>query len=534
MRFRLNFHNFMFRSNSLSPFDRWIIGSIIGLSLLIGFVLIWGDQTIPRVRSFNWNNQVVEAKDRALLFTFSRPMDRASVEAHFQLSPAIPGKFSWAGRRMAYTLDYPAPYGQQYTVSLVQAQDYFQKRSIPDNQPFLSQFRSRDRAFVYLGVQGEEESRLILYNLTRQEKQILTPPDLVVVDFEPYPKSDRILFSATDRVQYEQGQFDLKIYSVTTGIEYSVLNSRLPDKPDAETDRNSPKAGEVKLLIESDTYQNLKFDLSPDGKTILVQRANKEQPGVDFGLWILREQSPLEPFKTQPGGDFLITPDSQSMVISQGQGVAVIPLNANSKSDGEPLDFLPQFGRVLSLSPNGREAAMIRFNTDYTRSLFLVTNQGQQVELWKTKGSIFNATFDPSNRILYCLGSQLLPTEAYQEEPILLAIDLTTAISSAKTPEEASNALPDSILAPLLRIPNQREIFTSLSPDGLALLFDQLELTPDKGTDSTAPRSSDSQLIHNSRLWILPLIPDRFQQVNAPLPTPEALPMSGLRPQWLP
>ena len=121
-----------------------------------------------------------------------------------------------------------------------------------------------------------------------------------------------------------------------------------------------------------------------------------------------------------------------------------------------------------------------------------------------------------------------------QEEPILLAIDLTTAISSAKTPEEASNALPDSILAPLLRIPNQREIFTSLSPDGLALLFDQLELTPDKGTDSTAPRSSDSQLIHNSRLWILPLIPDRFQQVNAPLPTPEALPMSGLRPQWLP
>ena len=506
----------MLRFDTLSPFDRWLLTSIVSLSLIIGLVLLWGDQTIPKVRSFNWDNQVVQAKERALIFTFNRPMDRASGEENLELNPTLPGKFSWAGRRMAYTLDNPLPYGEQYTVSLTQAKDFYQRRSIPNDQPFLAQFRSRDRAFIYLGVEGEEESRLILYNLTRQEKQILTPSDLVVVDFEPYPQSDRILFSAADRTQYQKGEFNLKVYTVTTGIEYA--------KADATPSQNLPKAGEIKLLIDSDAYQNLKFDLSPDGKTILIQRANKENPGVDFGLWILRENRPLEPLKTQPGGEFLITPDSQAIVIAQGQGVAVIPLGTKEKSEAEPLDFLPQFGRVLTLSPTGSQAAMIRFNTDYTRSLFLVTNQGQPIELWKTNGSIFNATFDTTNRILYCLGSQLLPGDEYQEEPLLLAIDLVAALKSPQTP----------IVTPLLRIPNQREIFTSLSPDGLALLFDQLELTQDNGSDPTAPRSSDSQVIRNSRLWILPLFPDRFQQPNLPLSAPEPLPLSGLRPQWLP
>jgi hypothetical protein len=442
---------------------------------------------------------------------------------------------------MAYTLEDPIPYGQTFTVKLAEAQDQFQQRSIPAEEPFLSQFKSRDQAFLYLGV-GEEENRLILYNLTRQEKQVLTPPDLVVVDFEPYPDSDRILFSAADRVQYEQGNFDLQIYSVTTGLSYRKPSSQPQGKA---------VGGQVKLLVPSDRYQNLKFDLSPDGKTIVVQRANKENPGVDFGLWILREGKPLEPLKTEPGGEFLITPDSKSMIMAQGQGLAVLPL----ESGADPLDFLPQFGRVMGLSPDGRQAAMVRFNSDYTRSLFLVTNQGDPTELWRTNGSILKVMFSPNREILYCLGSQLLPSETYEEEPFLLAIDLTAippttesaatesttvepTVESAETetesdpngetnpPETVENTLPPEALTPLLKLPVQRNISMSLSPDGIALLFDQVN-----ENDSTAASAPG---IETARLWILPLLPNQAEEEKTSLPSPEVLPLAGLHPQWLP
>jgi len=535
----------MMRS-ALSPLERWILVTIGVLTVLIVLLLVWGDQTVPRVRSFNWDNQVVGVQDRGLIFTFNRPMDRESVEQNLAITPPLQGKFSWAGRRMAYTLDDPIPYGQTFTVSLTKAQDQFNQRSIPVESPFSSQFKSRDQAFIYLGI-GEEEHQLILYNLTRQEKQILTPKDLVVVDFEPYPDSDRILFSAADRVQYDQGNFDLQIYSVNTGIDYQ----NGVDTPESEASKAI--GGQVKLLIPSDQYQNLKFDLSPDGKTIVVQRANKKNPGVDFGLWILREGKALEPLKTEPGGDFLITPDSKSMIMAQGQGLAVLPL----ESGAEPLDFLPQFGRVMGLSPDGRQAAMVRFNTDYTRSLFLVTNQGKPKELWRTNGSILKVIFSPDRQILYCLGSQLLPGDTYVEEPFFLAIDLTAAKSadpenpspnspqtSEADPEKtiASDStdepLPAEAIAPLLKLPIQRNISMSLSPDGIALLFDQVQqddqnMPPNIAPD-TAPNTAQSNSIDNARLWVLPLIPDRFEKQNNTLPSPEVLPLPGLSPQWLP
>jgi hypothetical protein len=566
----------MMRS-ALSPLERWILVTIGVLTVLIILLLVWGDQTVPRVRSFNWDNRVVSAQDRGLILTFNRPMDRDSVEENLAITPALPGKFSWAGRRMAYTLDDPIPYGQTFTVSLAKAQDQFKQRSIPVDSPFSSQFKSRDQAFVYLGI-GEEEHQLILYNLTRQEKQILTPKDLVVVDFEPYPESDRILFSAADRVQYDQGNFDLQIYSVTTGIDYQQ------GVTSAEAQASEVTAGEVKLLIPSDEYQNLKFDLSPDGKAIVVQRANKKNPGVDFGLWILREGKALEPLKTEPGGDFLITPDSKSMIMAQGQGLAVLPL----ESEAEPLDFLPQFGRVMGLSPDGRQAAMVRFNTDYTRSLFLVTNQSKPKELWRTNGSILKVIFSPDRKILYCLGSQLLPGDTYVEEPFFLAIDLTAALESgssepstsdnstsenpvpknqtpenqtSETPnpenlapepvgpqmpnsdpnsnpnsesapestialESTEDPLPPEAITPLLKLPIQRNIAMSLSPDGIALLFDQVQQT-DQNT-------AESRSVDNARLWVLPLIPDRFETKNKTLPNPEVLPLPGSNPQWLP
>lgn len=88
---------------SLQPIDRVAWGVMLVLSLLIGLLLLSGDRSSPRVRTFSWQDKQVGAEDIAFTLTFSRPMDQKSVENSLQIAPPLPGKVSWAGRRLAYT-----------------------------------------------------------------------------------------------------------------------------------------------------------------------------------------------------------------------------------------------------------------------------------------------------------------------------------------------------------------------------------------------------------------------------------------------
>lgn len=502
------------RPKLLQPLDRTALVLILVLGLAIALLILKGDRTAPHVRDFSWQNAHIGAEDTAFLLTFSRPMDRASVEENLRLEPPLPGKFSWSGRRMAYTLEKPAPYGTQFEVQLQGARDRFDTSDDERTaiEPFLGQFQTRDRAFVYLGVEGEQEGRLVMYNLTQQQEQVLTPENLVVMDFEPYPEGDRILFSATDRTA-QQGSLDQRIYTVTTGIQVRSPDSLQAQDTDSTATEPQP-AGVIQQLLDSQDYQNLKFDLSPDGQTVIVQRVNRENPGADFGLWILRPDAAPRPLETEPGGDFLIAPDSSSVAIAQGQGMAILPLD----DQADPLDFLPQFGTVLSFSRDGTAAAMVRFNVEPqnpTRSLFLVTNQGTEQELFRTDGSILAAEFAPNRQVIYCLMTELLPTEAYLEQPYLIAVDLET--------QKRTN---------LLLLPIQRDIQMSLAPDGLGILFDQVVSETEEEDNPGVLRSQEGKAIASSKLWFLPVV---LAADGTPAPVEaQPLPLAGLRPHWLP
>lgn len=497
----------------LQPIDRVAIALMLVLSLLIGLLLWQGDAVTPRVRDFSWQNQQVGAKDTAFSLTFSRPMDTNSVEANLQIDPPLPGKISWAGRRMAYTLLEPPPYGNSYRLQLRFARDrYTQEKDLGRLlQPFEGRFRTRDRAFIYLGVEGEEQGRLVLYNFTQEQKTLLTPENLVVVEYKPYPTGEKVLFSATERTSNAQGTLSSQLYTVTTGIQpgsNETENSK-PFLPIPASDNLAPP-GNIELVLDNKDYQNLKFDLSPDGQTIVVQRVSHRNPS-DFGMWMIRPNSQPQQLQTQPGGDFMITPDSTAVAVAQGEGIAILPLQAEAN---KPLDFLPQFGIVLDFSRDGSQAAMVRFNSDYTRSLFLVTNQGEKKQLLRTNGSILSAQFDPSQQTLYCLLTQLLKGENYDEQPYLAAIDLKTGNQK-----------------PIVVLPNQRDVQISMSPDGLGLLFDQVVIanTTDVPFQTNTPRTTEGEAITTSRLWLLPLSPGTPTQLQ-----PEQLPLPGFHPYWLP
>ena len=494
----------------LQPIDRAAITLMLFLSLLIGLLLLRGDVVAPRVQAFSWQDRQIDATDKSFSLTFSRPMDTKSVEANLQIDPPLPGKFSWAGRRMAYTLLAPAPYGVKYHVQLRFAQDKFARQeSRRLLQPFEGSFRTSDRAFIYLGMEAEEQGRLVLYNFTQQQKTILTPKNLVVVDFESYPDGEKILFSATERTSNPQESVSAQLYTVTTGITSDAKdNNNFLLNPTAN---QSVPTGKIDLVLDNKDYQNLKFDLSPDGKTIVVQRMSRRYPD-QLGFWFIHPNSPPQLMETEPGGDFMITPDSAAVAVAQGEGVAILPLQSQAE---KPLDFLPQFGMVLDFADDGSQAAMVRFNSDYTKSLFLIVNQGVQRELVRTTGSILAAQFAPNGSTLYCLLTQLLKADTYEEQPFLAAIDLKTGKQ-----------------LPLVVLPQQRDVQISLSPDGLGLLFDQvITSTTAQPSQDSVSRTNDGQAIATSRLWLLPL---PTSLANPAQLQPEQLPLPGFRPRWLP
>ncbi|MBE9137420.1 hypothetical protein IQ254_09390 [Nodosilinea sp. LEGE 07088] len=529
------------RSARTQPLDRLALAVIVGLTLILGLLVLSGDHATARVRNFTWQDRQVGAEDRAFLLTFSRPMDPASVEQNLTLDPPLPGKVSWAGRRMAYTLTEPLPYGKAFTVSLGTARDRYAEAKAEASrfEPFQGQFETRPRAFLYIGVEGDEANRLVLADLSSQERIILTPKNLSVVAFEPYPLGDKVLFSATN-TERDDSLLNQQIYTVTTGITprppADILAAPPPLWRRFLPQQTGTTSGKLDLILDNNTYQNLKFDLSPDGQIIVVQRANQQDP-ADFGPWLVRAGAAPQPIETEPGGDFLIAPDSQSLLLLQGEGTAIIDLSDNnSRGPRQPLDFLPNYGRVLDLADDGTAAAMVNFNQDdpekrFIESLFLVTNQGGEEELLQVTGQILEAQFDPAEQVLYVLASQLvdaastddiLPTDGYVEQPLLLAITLA-----------------NGTVNPLLRLPQQR-IHMSVAPDGRSLLLDL--------TDQTASTAAEA----GAKIWHLPLIdqptvsadplgtaadnaPDADSPAATPaLADPEVFPFSGIEATWLP
>ncbi|MGD1858220.1 MAG: hypothetical protein ACFB2W_28620 [Leptolyngbyaceae cyanobacterium] len=481
------------------PIDRLAQALIVLMAIIIIGMVVLGGPAAARVRDFSWQDRQIGAEDTAFLLTFSRPMDEASVEKNLTIDPPLPGRFSWAGRRMAYTLNFPAPYGNEFTVSLSDARDRF-SGAAATFVPFETRFESRQRAFAYIGTDGEEQGRLMLYNLSDQSKTALTSEDWTVTDYEPYGQGDRILFAAVDRNQRTlQNQ---QLYTVTTGLQRE-------------------DSGQIETILESGEYQNLKFDLSPDGQTIVVQRVNRNNPG-DFGPWVITADKVPRRLETEPGGDFIIAPDSQSLLLQQGEGTAIIALSdAQDEKSGDTLDFLPQYGLVMDVADNGSAAAMVSFNQDdpekrYTQTLFWVSNQGDETPLIEVTGSILDAQFDPTNELLFCLTSQLVEGDTYQVQPSVSSINLTT-----------------EAIDELWKLPPQPSAHMSLAPDGLALLLD--EVVPGTDTDSSAV-VEDGVAVSTARIWLLPLYQTSDARLNKqPQPAqPQVFPFSGLNPVWIP
>jgi hypothetical protein len=165
---------------------------------------------------------------------------------------------------------------------------------------------------------------------------------------------------------------------------------------------------------------------------------------------------------------------------------------------------------------------MVKFNNNYTRSLFLVTNTNETKELLQTNGSIVQCEFTTNGQTLYCIVTELQksnspnPTpntnpdrgddnENLTEQPFLVGIDI-----------------PSNKKYPLLLLPPQQRMHMSLAADDRAIVFDRFT-----GANSTPNSNQDP-----GTMWLLP-VPEDLQKLP-PKVEPVQLPISGARPRWLP
>ncbi|MDY6784605.1 MAG: hypothetical protein SW833_19020 [Cyanobacteriota bacterium] len=470
------------------PFDRAAIAAILLLLVLLSALAGMGRTVAPRSAIFSWRDRQISARDRFFTLAFAQPMVTSSVEANLEISPDLPGKISWRDRsKLYYTLLQPPQYGTSYQLRLQDARWVFGEGGQPGGRipRFQAQFRARDRVFAYLGVSGDERDRIVLYNLTRDRKTVLTPPDLLAVDFEPYPDGRRILFSAVARDALQRDPRPVQLYTVTTG-----LNSP-PSAP-----RATP--GRIAQVLEADSYLNRQFDLSPDGKRILVERSNRLD-AQDTVLWLLSDGSKARSLGI-PGVAFAIAPDSQSVAVVQETGISLIPLTPQART----LTFLPDYSAIVGSDRDTGTQLFLQTHSDGTRSLVALNAEGSSRELLRTQGLIGNCQFSPQQQnTLYCLrigGEQQL-----QEQPVLSMVDVQRQQET-----------------PFLALANDREVVLSMAPDGSGLLFDQVTRT------SPAPRNDEVK----ANIWYLPLPEFRLNQ--EPLVRPPEKLTSGFNPSWIP
>jgi hypothetical protein len=483
-----------------SPLDRAALTLMALLLILTVALLAIGDRSKPYVREFNWQGQQIGAEDTALSLGFSRLMERQQIERHLlvavgkntlgPIKEVLPGKISWSGKKLFYTLDRPAPYGNSYRLSLQAGTAADLKgRSVGRTlQPFRGSFNSRPLRLAFISTAAAHRGQLMVGKFG-DPPQAVSPVGLAVREFRWLPDDRGLIFAAVGPDASKGPQI------------YRWEN------------------GQTQMILDNSTYQNVKFDLTADGQTLVVQRVSRTN-SQDFGIWVIDGARGGQGRRISQGGSFMVTPDGEAVVVAEGQGVAVKSLGDGSE---RPIDFLPKFGRVLGFARNGTAAAMEKYNDDYTRSLFWVTNQGQQKELIKIQGEFQGVQFTPNGKVLYAVvatatqGQQdpepSVAAEQYSNKPFLVAIDLATA----KT-------------WPLLELQAQQGIAISLSPDGRALILDQTETgAPIAG--QVRLTAADGQDIRSATLWLLPIpntLGDRAQI------KPESLSLEGFDPRWAP
>jgi Tol biopolymer transport system component len=355
----------------------------IAIGLALGSMLLLGDQTKPQVKNSNLTDQKLRPEKAQMLFTFNRPMDRASIQRGFTLNPPVMGKFSWSGKRFAFTPASPLVYGQKYDLR-VTGKDQIGKAMVP----FKSTITTPARKFFYIGTEGSEKDHLIAvdFDFDRKQQQQLTPDNQIVLKFIPHPDGNKLYYLAF-RPEDKTGLSEQDYQSL-----YEVKFAQ-PDKPSSQA------------IADFKQWSNIDFTLSPDGKNLLIQRLKKSST-PEFGLWLLdTNESNLDwqPFYySQLSGAISFTPDSGALAGIDSGGLVIAPLSTEKRNKPQP-EFITGYAQFFDFSADGQSALVSRYTAAFRSELVILRTNGQVRKLITTGAILSQAKFDPLGQYIYVI-----------------------------------------------------------------------------------------------------------------------------------
>lgn len=307
-----------------TDFSKKLAFASLLLWLTIAAVLIYGDRVQTSVEVFSLENKEVSAYTQQMSFEFNRSVDRNEIEKTFSITPELELELSWVGKKIVVSFKEPLLERQEYTVVLA---DY------------SGTFTTREKELFYIDSSSD---KIVSYKPTTTETQALTPEDLVVTDFQITADGNTLVFFATPRENFEKES-----------------SSVFPNLYSLDLDTS-----ELDMLSLNETQAlNIYFKVSPDGKTILLNRLKLEEDGAPAGAELLVSEKGKS-FKlfwkqgltgiTEDALDF--TADSQFIVVHDWNRFKILPIKENAYTEqdlgshAKILGFTDSRNRLLFLN----------------------------------------------------------------------------------------------------------------------------------------------------------------------------------------
>jgi Tol biopolymer transport system component len=268
----------------MKRFDRRVILFLVILLELILLLVLQGDQVGVRADLLT----PAEGEDVGiygpLRLQFSQPMDQASVESHFSLNPAVPGRFEWEAETLRFFPETALNPERTYTLTLSEGAQSASGRELIQSLNWTITVRSPDVLYLSLAEGGGDLWR---WDAAEEATKQLTETDGAVIDFDPSRTGEEIVFAALNK----DGGSDLWIVDrdgesetllLSCGPDYCSQPTWSPDGvwvayarqayDDASGSRQAPRIWTLNVatqdtnpLYQSDDAYGHSPSFSPDG-----------------------------------------------------------------------------------------------------------------------------------------------------------------------------------------------------------------------------------------------------------------------------
>ena len=349
--------------------ERWLAASLM---LLAGVALLQQQLLARRPpRLLSVAVQPLRSGAAALDVTFSRPMDRATVEES-SLDPRVPHR--WFGRqnRMRLLLESGDPVSGPLRLDL-RGRDL---RRLPiQAQPLWWD----PRPFLLAVAPGTDGERLLMRQRDGRWRALM-PPQQRILQVEPLGNGSGVAVVGDDSEITQQVLFRRIDQRSLSGV-----SSGLGD----------PDLGPLDTL-ESGSL--LFAHLSANQRGDLLIQLGGFEPGSDR-IWILEQGSERRRLALEASGALRLLPDGTGLVLPSFDGLELLPLD--SKQGATPQQTLPGSREVQAFCSGSGRAVLVRHWPDYRRSVEMVIPGRPPRQVWIGEAGVMAAACDNGGERLW-------------------------------------------------------------------------------------------------------------------------------------